>query len=152
MAENDLKAPVLGVAWDGTGYGIDGTVWGGEFLLIDKVGFTRVASFRPFCLPGGEKAVREPWRTALGLLYEVWGDKIFLMQGLAPISSVPPHSLDGFQTMLRKKMNSPVTSSAGRLFDAVASILGIQQVNRFEGQAAMQTRIHPGGSTQRGLL
>ena len=74
MAENELDDPVLGVSWDGTGYGTDGTVWGGEFLLTDEESFQRVAHFRQFRLPGGDIAVKEPRRTALGVLYEIWGE------------------------------------------------------------------------------
>src|SRR5262249_12556554 len=74
MAENELEAPVLGVSWDGTGYGMDGTIWGGEFLLAEEDLFQRVACLRRFRLPGGEAAVKEPRRTALAILYEVWGD------------------------------------------------------------------------------
>ena len=74
MAENELRAPVLGVSWDGTGYGTDDTIWGGEFLLTDEDSFQRVAHFRQFRLPGGEAAVKEPRRTALAVLHEIWGD------------------------------------------------------------------------------
>jgi hydrogenase maturation protein HypF len=142
MAENDLlengrPTPVLGVAWDGSGYGDDSTLWGGEFLRIADSGFQRVAHLRPFHLPGGELAIKEPRRSALGLLYEAFGESAFTMNELAPIKSFSPIELDVLKTSLKNKINSPATSSIGRLFDAVAGILGLIQQSSFEGQAAM---------------
>lgn len=134
MAEHQLKPPVLGVAWDGTGYGDDGTIWGGEFLRIKPdFSYQRVAYLRPFQLPGGEKAVKEPRRVALGLLYQVFRE-------------IPSSFTMGFSTselklieqMLKQTLNTPITSSMGRLFDGVAAILGIRQILNFEGQAAME--------------
>ncbi len=138
MAENELEDPVLGVSWDGTGYGTDGTIWGGEFLLTDEDSFQRVAHFRQFRLPGGDAAVKEPRRTALGVLYEIWGDNVITDRRLAPIASFSDSELVVLQQMLAKEINSPPTSSAGRLFDAVASILGLRHRVTFEGQAAME--------------
>jgi hydrogenase maturation protein HypF len=137
-AENELEEPVLGVSWDGTGYGTDATVWGGEFLLTDQESFQRVAHFRQFRLPGADAAVREPRRTALGVLYEIWGDKMMFDRRLAPIASFSDGELALIQQMLSKGLRSPLTSSAGRLFDAVAAILGLRQRVTFEGQAAME--------------
>lgn len=138
MAENELDGPVLGVSWDGTGYGLDGTIWGGEFLLATRESFTRVAYLRPFRLPGGEHAVREPRRSALGVLYELYGDALFSMTEFAPVRAFSERELEILRTMLQKDLNSPYTSSVGRLFDALASIVGLRQINRFEGQAAME--------------
>ena len=138
MAENDLEGDVLGVSWDGVGYGSDGTIWGGEFLRVAGPTFERVACLRPFRLPGGEKAVKEPRRTALGLLYEAFGDGLFSMSGLAPLRAFSPGVLPVLQAMLSRGLNAPLTSSAGRLFDAVAAVLGLRQVCQFEGQAAME--------------
>ncbi len=143
MAENELIGidgctPVLGIAWDGTGYGLDGTIWGGEFLAIEDVSFKRVAHLRTFRLPGGEKAVKEPKRVAIGLLYELLGDKLFEMSDLAPIQAFSDRELAILKTMLQKNVNAPITSSAGRLFDAVASLLGMRQQTGYEGQAAME--------------
>jgi hydrogenase maturation protein HypF len=138
MAENELEDPVLGVSWDGTGYGTDGTIWGGEFLLTDEDSFQRVAHFRQFRLPGGDAAVKEPRRTALGVLYEIWGDNVITDRRLAPIASFSDSELVVLQQMLAREINSPRTSSAGRLFDAVASILGLRHRVSFEGQAAME--------------
>jgi hydrogenase maturation protein HypF len=138
MAENELEPPVLGVSWDGTGYGLDGTVWGGEFFLITETKYERVAHLRQFRLPGGDKAVKEPRRTALGLLYELFGQEAFRMSDLAPIQSFSPRELAALKAMLQRQLNSPGTSSIGRLFDAVASLAGIRQQMHFEGQAAME--------------
>lgn len=137
MAENELTPPVLGVCWDGTGYGTDRTVWGGEFLKINDKSFERVAYFKPFYLPGANKAVREPRRTALGLLYEIFGEDLFEMRELNTVKAFTDAELKNMQVVLEKKINSPLTSSAGRLFDAVASIIGVRQIAQFEGQAAM---------------
>jgi hydrogenase maturation protein HypF len=142
MAENELEPPVLGISWDGTGYGSDGTIWGGEFLLVTKDHFERTACLRTFTLPGGEKAVKEPRRSALGLLYEIWGDTLFERNDLAPLQAFSESELKIIRSMLHKKINVPVTSSAGRLFDAVASLVNLRQLMRFEGQAAMELEFH----------
>jgi hydrogenase maturation protein HypF len=138
MAENEIASPVLGVSWDGTGYGLDGTVWGGEFFLVTNESIERIAHLRPFRLPGGDKAVKEPRRTALGLLYEISGDKVFEQKKLATVAAFLPAELGTLRTMLAKKLNSPVTTSMGRLFDTVASLINLRQQIRFEGQAAME--------------
>ncbi len=138
MADNEIEPPVLGVSWDGTGYGLDGTVWGGEFFLVTNETVERVAHLRPFRLPGGDKAVKEPRRTALGLLHEIFGDKVFKQKKTATLAAYSPVELATLKTMLAKKLNSPVTTSMGRLFDAVASLVNLRQRIRFEGQAAME--------------
>jgi hydrogenase maturation protein HypF len=138
MAENELEASVLGVSWDGTGYGTDGTIWGGEFLLANEESFERVACFRQFRLPGGEAAVREPRRTALAVLYEIWGERGLQDRDLAPFLEFSKREIALIEQMLIKGLNAPVTSSAGRLFDAVASLVGLRQRVTFEGQAAIE--------------
>ena len=138
MAENDLQPPVLGVCWDGTGYGLDATVWGGEFLLVTGESFDRAGHFAPFRLPGGEAAVREPRRVALGLLHQVLGDAAFDHTELAPVRAFFPTELSTLKTALNRQLNAPLTSSVGRLFDGVASLAGLRQRVRFEGQAAME--------------
>jgi hydrogenase maturation protein HypF len=138
MAENELQPPVLGVSWDGTGYGLDETVWGGEFFLVTQTSWERVAHLRQFRLSGGDKAVKEPRRVALGLLYEIFGAEVFDMEQLAPVRDFSRNELASLKTMLARGLNSPFTSSAGRLFDAVASLVGIRQQVHFEGQAAME--------------
>jgi hydrogenase maturation protein HypF len=137
MAENGIDGPVLGVAWDGSGYGPDGTLWGGEFLLATERGFRRVGHLRPFPLPGGEKAIKEPRRAAIGLLYGLFGENAMAREDLAPIRSFSKTERAILIRMLDRNLNTPSTSSIGRLFDAVASLLDLRQTTSFEGQAAM---------------
>jgi hydrogenase maturation protein HypF len=138
LAENEVSLPALGVAWDGTGYGTDGTIWGGEVFLVKDGGVERVASLRSFRLPGGDAAVREPRRAALGLLFELFGEPVFDRNDLPTVAAFSSAELPLLKTMLKRGLNSPKTSSMGRLFDAVASISGLRQQMRFEGQAAME--------------
>lgn len=147
MAENDVAPPVLGVAWDGTGYGPDGTIWGGEFLLVKKDGWRRLAHLRPFPMPGGERAAREPWRAAIGLLYEAFGDDAFTMTELAPLAYLSQTDRGILHTMLSRGVNAPRSSSAGRLFDAFASLCGLRQHMSYEGQAAAELEWAAGGSS-----
>jgi hydrogenase maturation protein HypF len=138
MADNGLDEPVLGVAWDGTGYGTDGTVWGSEFLLATRGDFTRMAHLRAFPLPSGDKASREPRRAALGLLYAMgWGDRS-AMASFLPGEAFSEKELTVLWQMLQKNLNTPLVCSAGRLFDAVASLLGVRHRSSFEGQAAIE--------------
>lgn len=134
LADNDHPGPALGVTWDGTGYGTDGTVWGGEFLLGDAAGFERVAHLRPFRIPGGDAAVREPRRSAAGILHEL--GKV-LRPGDPGLGSFGGDELGILATMMDRGINAPVTTSAGRLFDAVAAMLGLGSTSSFEGEAAI---------------
>jgi len=157
-AENDVEGPYLGVSWDGTGYGLDGTIWGGEFFCVENNQYERVAHLRPFGLPGGDAAVREGWRSAASLLFEsekhgIPGLATSARPGAPPdnqdqvTKNGVPHVSRGLRdvgsraaqvrTMLERGINVVPTTSVGRLFDAVASITGLAQQNRFEGQAAM---------------
>ncbi len=132
-AENDVRGDYLGISWDGTGYGLDGAIWGGEFFRVEdgveqgsREGktnpFERIAHLRPFGLPGGDAAVREGWRSAASLIFELFG----------------PEATDArVRAMLERGVNVLPTTSVGRLFDAVACITGVAEQNRFEGQAAM---------------
>jgi hydrogenase maturation protein HypF len=138
MAENEMTAPALGVAWDGSGWGPDGTVWGGEFLLVDDGGYTRIVRLRPFRLAGSERAVREPRRCGLSLLFETFGEEAFERGELMPVGAFPAAERKIVAAMLRQGLNSPWSSSAGRLFDAVAALIGVRQISRYEGQAAME--------------
>jgi hydrogenase maturation protein HypF len=138
MAENELNPPVLGVAWDGTGYGLDGKIWGGEFLRVTRSGFERIGHFREFGLPGGEAAIREPRRAALGLLYQLFGDSTFEMTDLPPLRAFSATELAVLQTMIGRKLNLPFTTSIGRLFDAIVSLVGLRQIATYEGQAALE--------------
>lgn len=137
LAEHGLARPVLGVAWDGTGYGPDGTIWGGEFLQVTGKEWRRVGRLRPFRLPGGEAAVREPRRAALGLLHAAAGELCFGMTDLPTIAAFSPSELAVLRTVLARDVNAPPTSSMGRLFDAFASLCGLRQRSGYEGQAAM---------------
>ncbi|HUC84084.1 MAG TPA: carbamoyltransferase HypF [Candidatus Acidoferrales bacterium] len=138
LAENEVELPALGVAWDGTGLGTDGTIWGGEFFLLTHDSVERVASLRSFRLPGSDTAVKEPRRAALGMLFEAFGDAIFERDDLPPVAAFSTSELRLLKTMLNRGLNSPRTSSLGRWFDGVASLIDLRQVMRFEGQAAME--------------
>ena len=138
MAENRLSPPLLGVAWDGTGYGLDGTVWGGEFLRICEDAFERAAHLRTFPLPGGDAAVREPRRSALGLLFELFGEEVFERPDLIGLCGLARPEASLLRSALVRGVNAPRTSSIGRLFDAVSAMLGLRRRRQFEGQAAME--------------
>ncbi len=139
MAENGLSPPILGIAWDGNGYGSDGSLWGGEFFRVTVKSVERVAHFHAFPLPGAEKAMREPRRCALGALSVLFGDALFTrFRHLPPIRAFSEPDRHRLQRMLQRRLHSPLTSSVGRLFDAAASLLGLRQQSSFEGQAAME--------------
>ncbi len=138
LAENRVEGPALGVTWDGTGYGPDGTVWGGEFLLGDAAAYQRVAHLRPFRLPGGDAAVHEPRRVALALLWELYGEDALAMDNLAPVAAFTPSERRVLGQMLAGDVNAPLTTSMGRLFDGVAALAGLHQRVSYEGQAAMR--------------
>lgn len=139
MADNDLSGDVIGVSFDGTGYGEDGAVWGGEFFTGSYKGFRRAARLEYFRLPGGAAAIKEPWRPAAACLYlsgfDLADEK--LLNVLAGTDVFTPERMELMKQMLEKGFNSPQTSSMGRLFDAVAALTGTGYVNRFEGQAAI---------------
>ncbi|HSJ72115.1 MAG TPA: carbamoyltransferase HypF [Acidimicrobiia bacterium] len=134
LADNAHPGPALGVTWDGTGYGTDGTIWGGEFLLGDAHGYERVAHLRAFRLPGGDAAAREPRRSAAAVLVELG---MSLSVGTPGVGSFDPAQLRIIARMLETGFHAPVTTSAGRLFDAVAAIVGLMESSSFEGEAAM---------------
>lgn len=138
MAENQLTGSVLGVAWDGTGAGDDGTIWGGEFLKGGAAGLKRIAWLRTFPLPGSTQAVKEPRRSAMGLLFEIFREQITDLSDLPTLQAFTEDEMRVMLQMLQKGINSPLTSSAGRLFDAVASLVGIRHMATFEGQGAME--------------
>jgi hydrogenase maturation protein HypF len=137
QVENELEMPLLGIAWDGTGYGLDGTIWGGEFLYVTDDNYQRIAHLRTFKLPGGQQSVKEPCRVALGLLYELFGNLDIVSQ--TPLKNVfSAQELKIINRLLSRNINAPTTSSMGRLFDGVAALLGVCQQASFEGQAAME--------------
>lgn len=137
IAEHNLKLPLLGIAWDGTGYGLDGTIWGGEFFYISETEIKRIASFLPFPLIGGNQAILQPQRIALGLLNTVYNQLENIPQNLPIFNHFSSQELTLFQKMIDKKINTPLTSSVGRLFDGIASLLNIINDVTFEGQPAM---------------
>jgi hydrogenase maturation protein HypF len=135
LADNGEEGPVIGVAFDGTGFGGDGTIWGGEFLLADLTGFERAGHLEPVPMPGGAAAIRQPWRMAAAYLDAAYGGEP--PAGLA----VARHNAARWQDvvlMSRRGINAPLTSSAGRLFDAVAALLGVRDAINYEGQAAIE--------------
>ncbi len=137
MAENDIDEEVIAITLDGTGYGTDGHIWGGEILLCDRKGFQRKAHLSYVRMPGGDAAVLEPWRMAASVLYEAFG-KEFLSLDIPYMSQMDKDKLLFVVQMMEKNLNCPLTSSCGRLFDAVASLLCIRHKISHESQAAME--------------
>ena len=143
MAENGINETVIGLALDGTGYGSDGTLWGGEILIANYEGFERAGHLQYVPLPGGEAAIREPWRMALSLLYQTFGKDLFDL----PIEFVK--CLDRLKagkilTMIERKINSPPTSSCGRLFDGISALVGVRNRISYQGQAAIELEMEMG--------
>jgi hydrogenase maturation protein HypF len=137
MAEHGLKGKVLGLALDGTGYGEDGTVWGGEILLADEKLYERVAHFEYVPMPGGSKAIKEPWRMAVAYLWATFGEGIF-QEGLPLSRKWDRGQIEVLVQMMQRGLNSPLTSSCGRLFDGVAALAGLRDHIAYEGQAAIE--------------
>ena len=137
MAEYGLTAQVLGFSFDGTGYGEDGTIWGGEVMTADVHGFERVGFLKPFALLGGDRAIKEPRRIALSLLFEHYPLEEVLMMKNPAIEAFLPHEIRQLHHIWTKKLNSPLTSSMGRLFDGVASLGGFIQRLEYEGQGGL---------------
>ncbi len=137
QAEHGLEGPAVGLVMDGTGYGMDGTIWGGEVLVGDAGGFTRAGHFEPVPLPGGDAAIRAPWRQAVAYLRHAYGPDFFRAHpDEFPFQEDRP--VDPVLEMLEKNVNSPLTSSCGRLFDAVAALVGPWTEARYEAQAAIE--------------
>jgi hydrogenase maturation protein HypF len=137
MAENGIADKVIGVAFDGTGFGTDGKIWGGEFLVADFAGFERRAHFRYIPLAGGDRAVREPWRLGLSYLIDTFGLRLNALD-LPLFERVPPKKIATVRSMIERGINTVDTSACGRLFDAVASIVGVRDEVNFEAQAAIE--------------
>ncbi len=136
MAENGIESDkVIGVVFDGTGYGDDGNIWGGEFLLADFQGFQRRAHFQYVPMPGGEMAIKEPWRMVVSYLYRIYGDDLLETEFIKRMDMDKCRTL---VKMLKQSLNCPLTSSVGRLFDTVSSLLGIRDRINYEGQAAVE--------------
>ncbi len=132
MAEHRLTGPVIGLILDGTGYGYDGTIWGGEILIGDYTQLQRYAWLEPMPLPGGDRAIKEPWRTAVSYLYSCYG------AAMPALPFLEEHAIDPIVAMIQKHINCINTSSCGRLFDAVAAMSGGRQTIRYEAQAAIE--------------
>lgn len=137
MAEHDLKKKVLGFAFDGTGYGEGGTIWGGEVMIADEKKYERVASIKPFKLPGGERAVKEPRRVALSLLFEIYTLDEIRVLDLPTLRQFTEQEITALHLAWEKGVNAPLTSSMGRLFDAVASLADIVHHLNFEGESGL---------------
>jgi len=135
LAENHAKGPVIGLSLDGTGYGTDGRIWGGELLIAGLKDFRRGGHFRYLPLPGGAKAIKEPWRMAVAYLLAAFGKEI---PRLPFLEGADPEALRLLPEMIEKGINSPLTSSCGRLFDAVAAMCGLRTKVAYEGQAALE--------------
>ena len=137
MAENQIEGDVIGLAMDGTGYGLDGNAWGGEFLIANSTQFKRFGHLQYFILPGGEKAIHEPWRIGVSLLKQAYGKS---WPDIASRLKLAPDQTDFelLDKIIETRLNSPLSSGLGRLFDGVAAILGLRRKVSFEGQAAME--------------
>jgi hydrogenase maturation protein HypF len=137
LAENRVKGPVIGLSLDGTGLGLDRQIWGGEVLLADLTSFQRAGHLEYIPLPGGDGAVRFPWRTGLSYLHHVFGKDLFGLS-LPFIREIDRQEAAIICRMIEKRVNTPLTSSCGRLFDAISAIIGLRKRIAFEGQAAME--------------
>ncbi len=148
MAEHGLYEPVIGVAFDGSGYGEDGAIWGGEFLIADCRDYARAAHLRYLPLPGAAMAIKQPWRMAAWILFELFGEKF--MEKQIPFACSLPPEWPVVISAAGKGINTPLTSSAGRLFDAAAALLSIRRSIHYEGQAAVELELAAG--TQKGEI
>ena len=137
LAENQVNEKVIGVAFDGTGYGEDSTIWGGEILIADLQNYTRAAHFDVVPIPSGERAIKEPWRMALSYLYHAFGEELFKLK-IPFVKSIKRSNAEKLLYAMKRNLNSPLTSSCGRLFDGIAALCGIRHKVSFEGQAAME--------------
>ena len=137
MAENDCSDPVIGVSFDGTGYGTDGTVWGGEILLADYHGFERYGSIEPFLQTGGDVSAKEGWRIAVSLIYSLTKDREKAVELIRKLNLCSETEAKVQLTMTERKINAVSSTSAGRLFDGISAILGIRHSSTFEGEASM---------------
>ena len=137
MAENDCQEPVIGVSFDGTGYGMDGTIWGGEILLADYKAFQRFGCITPFLQIGGDASSREGWRIAVSMLYGQMKDRAAAMTMIEKLNLCSVQDAKVQMAMADRKINAVMSTSAGRLFDGVSAILGIRKASTFEGEASM---------------
>ena len=152
MAENDCAEQVIGVSFDGTGYGTDGTIWGGEILLSDLDGFTRVGSVMPFLQVGGDASSKEGWRIAVSLIYGMTGDRKKAAEITEKLELCTKQEANVHFTMADRKINAVVSTSVGRLFDAVSAILGIRLKSGFEGEASTALQFAAEAYEQQNIL
>ncbi len=143
LADNGIDTPVIGVALDGTGYGTDGNIWGGEFMVADYRGFTRMGQLEYLPLPGGALAIKKPFRTAIGYLLSLFGESA-LKHDLPCFKQVDKVEIDIISQQIAQKVNSPLTSSCGRLFDAVSALIGVRGEIDYEAQAAIELEMLAG--------
>ena len=136
MAENDCEEKVIGVSFDGTGYGTDGTIWGGEILMADHQGFTRIGSIEPFVQVGGDVSAKEGWRIAVSLIWQNTGNMEKTLDTVQKLGLCTEQEAKVLVTMAQRKLNAVTSTSAGRLFDGVSAILGIRRASTFEGEAS----------------
>ena len=137
MAENGLNKKVIGVAFDGIGYGLDGNIWGGEFFIADYNNFRRIGQLKYVPMPGGDRATEEPYRMAISYLYDVFGQDVKKLK-IDFLKRIKPKSLNLILNMIDKNVNCPLCSSMGRFFDGISSLLGICDISTYEGQAAVE--------------
>ncbi len=149
MAENHLDGKVIGMALDGTGYGTDGAIWGGEILIADYAIFERAAHFQYVPLPGGAAAIHEPWRVAVSYLAKHYGNDVTALN-LPFLKEIDPRKLHVVLQMTEREVHSPRTSSCGRLFDAVAALVGLRTTVSYEAQAAIELEMAAHDSTDEG--
>jgi hydrogenase maturation protein HypF len=137
MAENNVEGPVIGVAFDGTGLGDDGTIWGGEFMLCDFTGYRRITHLPHIALPGGDLVTHEPWRTALSMVLQITEDEDYIFR-LPFLRKIKPDAVRLVKAALEKRINAPLSSSAGRWFDGVSALAGICTEAGFHAEAPMR--------------
>jgi len=150
MVENGVETPVIGVAFDGVGYGTDGAIWGGEFLVMDWHDFRRIGQFEYVPMPGGAAAIKKPYRMALGYLYGLLDDG-FSLEGL-PMAKLNANETAIIKQQIQKRINCPLTSSVGRLFDAVAALTGLTYESTYEAQAAITLEMQAPDKFGRGKI
>ncbi|MEI6048376.1 MAG: carbamoyltransferase HypF [Bacteroidota bacterium] len=146
MAEHGIDEEVIGICFDGTGFGTDGNIWGGEFMIADMKRFSRYTNFEYVPMPGGEKAINEPWRMAFSYIYKYFGDN-FDYKSIPLFRLIDDQKILLVKDMIAKKINSPMTSGAGRLFDAVSAILGFCPTSTFDSEAPMRLESAIDGKT-----
>jgi hydrogenase maturation protein HypF len=147
MAEHKLDEPVIGLSFDGTGYGLDGSIWGGEILVAETHTFERAAHLAYVPMPGGAAAIKEPWRMAISYLLDAFGPD-FSHSSIPHLADLDSQKIKIIIEMIDKSVNSPMTSSLGRLFDGVAALTGVRRRVNFEGQAAMEFEMMASANTE----